>query len=403
MPARLSSPVARLAAHRVVGDRVVPDQSAGLLPYLAGLPDPRDRRGRRHGLVGVLAVAVCAVLAGAKSFAAIGEWVADAPSQVLRALGVRPDPLTGVVTAPDEATVRRVLTAIDADALDAAVGAWLHDLTPATLAAPVDPTVGHRSRPAIAVDGKTLCGSGPAGAQVHLLAAMDHAGQAVLAQVQVDGKSNEITAFPPLLDPLDLDGVVVTSDAMHTQREHADYLVTVKQAAYICIVKRNQPTLYRQLKALPWRKVPIQNETHDRGHGRFEIRRLQVLSSDSLDFPHAAQAIRIVRRVRNQKTKKWRTVTVYAITNLTARQAGPADLAGYIRSHWSIEALHHIRDVTYAEDASQVRTGNAPRTMASLRNLAIGILRHAGRTNIAQALRHNARDAFRPLTLLGIT
>ena len=101
MPARLSSPVARLAAHRVVGDRVVPDQSAGLLPYLAGLPDPRDRRGRRHGLVGVLAVAVCAVLAGAKSFAAIGEWVADAPSQVLRALGVRPDPLTGVVTAPD--------------------------------------------------------------------------------------------------------------------------------------------------------------------------------------------------------------------------------------------------------------------------------------------------------------
>lgn len=96
-------------------------------------------------------------------------------------------------------------------------------------------------------------------------------------------------------------------------------------------------------------------------------------------------------------------VTVYAITNLTARQAGPADLAGYIRGHWSIEALHHIRDVTYAEDASQVRTGNAPRTMASLRNLAIGILRHAGRTNIAQALRHNARDAFRPLTLLGIT
>lgn len=191
MPARLSSPVARLAAHRVAGDQLVPEQSTGLLPYLAGLPDPRDRRGRRHRLVGVLAVAVCAVLAGAKSFAAIGEWVADAPSQVLRALGVRPDPLTGVVTAPDEATVRRVLTAIDADALDAAVGARLLDLAPATPAAPVDPRLGCRSRPAIGVDGKTLCGSGPAGAQVHLLAAMDHAGQAVLAQVQVEGKSNE--------------------------------------------------------------------------------------------------------------------------------------------------------------------------------------------------------------------
>jgi predicted transposase YbfD/YdcC len=387
----------------VPGGQVLPEQSAVLLPYLAQVPDPRDRRGLRHELVGILAVAVCAVLAGARSFTAIGEWATDAPSQVLRSLGMRPDPLTGAVAAPDEATVRRVLTAIDADALDAAVGAWLQDLAPAPPATPTDPMVGHRPRPAIGVDGKTLCGSGSPGFQVHLLAAMDHVGQAALAQVQVDGKSNEITAFQPLLDPLDLAGTVVTSDAMHTQREHAEYLVTVKKAGYICIVKRNQPTLYRQLRVLPWRKIHVQHETHDRGHGRYEIRRLQVLSSDGLDFPHAVQAIRIVRRVRNQKTKKWRTVTVYAITNLTAQQAGPAELAGYIRGHWRIEALHHIRDVTYTEDASQIRTGNAPRAMASLRNLAIGILRHAGRTNIAQALRHNARDAWRPLALLGIT
>jgi predicted transposase YbfD/YdcC len=383
----------------VPGDQVVSERSTGLLRYLAGVPDPRDRRGRRHGLVGVLAVAVCAVLAGARSFTAIGEWAADAPAQVLRALGVRVDPLTGLVAAPDEATVRRVLTAVDGDALDAAVGAWLQGL--ALDRAMAWPS-GRPSRPALGVDGKTLRGSGPAGAQVHLLAAMDHTRQAVLAQVEVDGKSNEITAFQPLLDPLDLAGVVVTSDAMHTQREHAQYLVTVKQAAYICIVKRNQPTLYRQLKTLPWRKAPVSEEAHDRGHGRYEIRRLQVLSSHALDFPHAAQAIRIIRRVRDQKTKKWRTVTVYAITSLTAQQAGPAELAGRIRGHWQIEALHHIRDVTYAEDASQIRTGNAPRAMASLRNLAIGILRHAGRSNIAKALRHNACDASRPLALLCI-
>jgi len=94
----------------------------------------------------------------------------------------------------------------------------------------------------VGVDGKTLCGSGPAGAQIHLLAAMDHVSRAVLAQVQVDGKSNEITAFRPLLDGVDLAGAVVTADAMHTQRDHADYLVSVKNAAYICIVKRNQPS-----------------------------------------------------------------------------------------------------------------------------------------------------------------
>jgi predicted transposase YbfD/YdcC len=391
--------VARLAAHRVPDARVVPEPSSGLLRYLTQVPDPRDRRGLRHGLVGVLAVAVCAVLAGARSFTAIGEWAADAPSQVLAALGVRPDPLTGVVAAPDEATVRRVLIAIDGDALDAAVGAWLQSLAPV----PVPSSMSVRPpRPAIGVDGKTLRGSGPAGAQVHLLAAMDHTGQAVLAQVQVDGKSNEITAFQPLLDPVDLAGTVVTADALHTQREHAEYLVSVRGADYVCVVKRNQPTLYRQLKALPWRKVPVQDETHDRGHGRYEIRRLQVLSSDGLDFPHAAQAIRITRRVRNQKTKRSRTVTVYAITSLTAQQASPTELADHIRGHWRIEALHHIRDVTYAEDASQIRTGAAPRAMASLRNLAIGILRRTGWTNIAKALRHNARDAPRPLALLGI-
>jgi hypothetical protein len=89
-------------------------------------------------------------------------------------------------------------------------------------------------------------------------------------------------------------------------------------------------------------------------------------------------------------------VTVYAVTSLTAAQAHPARLADWIRGHWGIEALHHIRDTAFAEDASQVRTGNAPRVMASLRNLAIGLLRTRGAGNIAAALRRNARDATRP-------
>jgi predicted transposase YbfD/YdcC len=90
-------------------------------------------------------------------------------------------------------------------------------------------------------------------------------------------------------------------------------------------------------------------------------------------------------------------------TSLTYLQASPARLADYVRGHWGIEALHHIRDVTFAEDVWQVRTGNAPRAMATLRNLAIGILRLCGQVNVATALRHNARDTTRPLALLGIT
>ena len=96
-------------------------------------------------------------------------------------------------------------------------------------------------------------------------------------------------------------------------------------------------------------------------------------------------------------------MTVSAVTSLTAAQASPARLADWIRGHWAIEALHHLRDTTVAEDAAQVRTGNAPRAMASLRNLAIGILRARGHRNLAAGLRRNARDATRVLPLLGIT
>jgi predicted transposase YbfD/YdcC len=342
------------------------------------------------------------VLAGARSLAAIGEWASDAPCQVLAALGVRRDPLSGAWQPPGEATVRRVLVRIDADALDRAIGAWLAAQQPPP-ANPSPPTP-RPPRRAVAIDGKTLRGSGHHGnPQVHLVAVMDHTSRAVLAQADVDGKTYEITRFRPLLDGLDLTDTVVTADALHTQREHADWLVTVKHAAYLLVVKANQPTLHHQLAALPWREVPIADRTRDRGHHRVELRHLQVATVAGLDFPHATQAIRITRRVRSLPSRRWRTVTVYAVTSLTAAQVHPARLADWIRGHWGVEVLHHIRDTTFAQDACHVRTGNAPRAMASLRNLAIGILRARGHRSIAAALRRNARDATRVLPLFGIT
>jgi predicted transposase YbfD/YdcC len=395
VPAPTSSLIPAAAKRLQAPVTLAPDQCRSLLDDLAQLADPRKRRGRRHALGAVLAVAVAATLAGARSLAAIGEWAADAPGPVLAALGVRPHPLRGVWRPPSEATVRRVLARVDPDALDLVIGAWLAGQQPP----PPRPW-----RQAVAVDGKTLRGSGHHHtAPVHLLAAMDHSSRTVLAQVDVNTKTNEIARFQPLLAGLDLTGRVLTADAMHTQRQHADWLVTHKHAAYLLIVKANQPTLHQQLATLPWRHIPAQDHTRDRGHGRAELRRLQVTTIAGLDFPHATQAIRITRRVRSLQRHRWRTVTVYAVTNLTAAQARPARLADWIRGHWGIEALHHIRDVTLAEDASQVRTGTAPRAMASLRNLAVGILRAHGYRNIAAALRRNGRDATRVLPLLGIT
>ncbi len=264
----------------------------------------------------MLAVAVAAVLTGAKSLAAIGEWAADAPQPVLAALGVRRDPLRRVWRPPGEATVRRVLARVDPDALDQMIGRWLADQQPQA------PRPAWRR--AVAVDGKTLRGSGHhPNPQVHLLAAMDHTTGAVLNQVDVDHTTNEIVRFRPLLDRLDLTATVVTTDALHTQREHADWLVTPKHAAYLLIVKHNQPALHQQLKALPWSDIPVADRTRDRGHGRVELRRLQVTTVAGLDFPHATQALRITRRVHALHSPRWRTVTVYAVTSLTAAQAQP--------------------------------------------------------------------------------
>jgi predicted transposase YbfD/YdcC len=248
-----------------------------------------------------------------------------------------------------------VLARVDPDALDLVIGRWL--------AAQQPPPPQPAWRRAVAVDGTTLRGSGHhPNPQVHLLAAMDHTTRAALAQTDVDHTTNEITRFRPLPDRLDLAATVVTADALHTQRAHADWLVTQQHAAYLLIVKANQPGLHDQLATLPWREVPAADHSRDRGHARVELRRLQVATTVAgLDFPHATQAIRSTRRVRSLRRRRWRAVIVDAVTSRTAAQAHPARLADWIRGHWGIEALHHLRDTTFAEDASQTRTGTAPR------------------------------------------
>jgi predicted transposase YbfD/YdcC len=239
---------------------------------------------------------------------------------------------------------------------------------------------------------------------VHLLAAMDHTSRVVLAQRQVGGAPEEMPAFAPLLAPLDLADTVVTADALHAHAAAAEFLVADKHAHYLFTVKANQPTLLARVQRLPWHQVPVADRTRDRGHGRIEIRTLKAVSVGHIGFPHAAQVLQVSRKTRTLHTpRRWATVTVYAITSLPFEQARPARLADLLRGHWAIEAHHHIRDTTFAEDASQLRTGSAPHVMAILRNLVIGMLCRAGPVNVAAALRRHARDPRRPLTTLGIT
>ena len=364
-----------------------PPEPAGLLDALAKVPDPRDPRGIRYGLVPILAAAVCATLAGARSYTAIAEWARDCPPDLRSALG-----LPGGV--PDLVTIWRVLTEVDPAALDQAIGAW---------AAAAGPARKRDGRVVLAVDGKTLRGARSGDDRApHLMACLDHHAGVVRAQAAVDGKSNEIPMFAPLLNQIgDLDGVLVTADAMHAQRDHASYL-RQRGAHYIFTVKGNQPGLHRQLRSLPWKDVPAGHVQAGRAHGRAERRTVKAVSvTAGLAFPHAAQAIQITRRTRRLASRKWRTETSYAITSLPASQARPAQLAAWIRGHWKIEnQLHWVRDVTFGEDLSQARTGTGPHVMASIRNLVISILRLAGHTSVARALRHIARDPARALRLV---
>ena len=219
----------------------------------------------------------------------------------------------------------------------------------------------------------------------------------VLGQAGVQAKTNEIPMLPMLLDRLDLAGAIVTADAMHAQREHARYLVAQRGAHYILTIKGNQPSLHDQLKALPWRDVPVTSDTRGRGHGRHERRTLKITAvARGLAFPRASQAIQITRRRKGEG--KWSRETCYAVTSLSVTQASPAQLAAIIRGHWGIEdRLHWVRDLDFDEDRSQIRTASGPQIMASLRNLAITILRLTGATCIAAALRHHARRSSRPL------
>jgi predicted transposase YbfD/YdcC len=257
-------------------------------------------------------------------------------------------------------------------------------------------------RRVIAFDGKTLRGArDAAGNLTHLLAGLCQRTGTVLAQLAVGAKTNEIPCLRVLLRTLDLAGAVVTADALHCQRDTAQAIIE-GGGHYIFTVKANQPKLRRQLKDLPWKQIPALHTGTERGHGRTETRTLKATEiAAGIAFPHAAQVLRLTRTVTDRRTGKRHTEIVYAVTSLSATDATPNQVADWLRGHWHIEdRLHWVRDVTFGEDHSQIRVHGGPQVMATLRNTAISLLRLAGHTNIAKALRHQSRDHHRPIKLL---
>jgi predicted transposase YbfD/YdcC len=315
------------------------------------IPDPRDPRGVRHGLADILTIAACAVLSVCATYLAIADW-ALARGAELEARGIAP---------PSKDTFRGVLSALDADALDRALGLWARGA-----AGPVE---------ALAIDGKEARGARNHGERVHLLCAATHGSGMVVGQVSVGAKTNEIPMVRELLDQIgDVKDLVLTLDALHTQRDTAE-LIVERGAHYALTVKANQPKLLVQVTSLPWEQIPAGATTSERSHGKATTRAIQVCQAPGLvDFPHVPQ----VARIRRTTTRKGETTTEYAhiVTDLTPAQAGPDRLATLIRAHWTVEnAVHWTRDTVWREDDHQAAAGNGPRVMASLRNAANSIIR----------------------------
>ncbi len=444
------------------GAPVAPARAASLREVLAGrLSDPRKPRGIRHSLGSLLSVLVAGVASGHSGPLAIAQGAAGWDQQVLAAHGCRVSPATGLRTPPSASTVGRLPGLLDADEVEAALSAWL---APAALdpqvtaeaaarrrrerqekqgkpgrrrkppaaeglretradgqvrAAPghpwLDPAVtgdpGHvPARPAVAVDGKERKLAKAGGRKkVHLLAAVTHVPGIVISQDKVakSGKANEVTHFRPLLDPLPLHDVLVTSDAMQTTRGNARFLREDKHAHFLVPVLGNQPGAYAALDALPWQDTPVAAATIDTARGRIETRTLCVRPvPEGLDYPHAEQAVLIERYVTVKKNGQWvmrNCEAVLYLTSLAAEDTSAEDLLAHVRGHWKVEHTHWLRDVIWDEDKSLLRAGNAPQVMSALTNLAISLFRIQGVTRYKAETRRNAQNPRRPLQLLDLS
>jgi predicted transposase YbfD/YdcC len=399
-----------LADHEPVAPAVpaaVTDVGDDLLKLFGSVSDGRSGQGRDHPVAAVLALAAAAVVAGMKGYTAIAGWVRDVPPAVLADLYLRAG--AGPARPPSKATIWRVVTDADAEALDARMGEWLMS---GLLAEPAgEHGAAERDDPAglmpVRLDGKTVRGAKDAeGNKRHLLAALvGPAAQSsvVAAQAEVGVKTNEVPMARAVLAQVNLHGKLVTADALHTVKATAEF-IREGGGEFVLPVKENRKALFDALDALPWHEVPIAHSATDRGHGRITTRTIQVLPApEDLPFPHVSQVLLIERYVSDLDGKPVSAVAAFGVASPAADRASAADLAHHVREQWAIESLHWLRDTLYQEGKSQVRTRSGPRVMAALRNLAICALRLFGRADVTEATRWAARSMDRPFAILGLT
>jgi predicted transposase YbfD/YdcC len=369
------------------------DQLASLSAAFSALPDPRGTQGRRYPLSFLLTCLVAALLCNCNSTRAVGQWCAEQRPLLRRAFGPRRH------LTPSDSLYRRLLPRLSAHHLEAVLAAWGQATRRGTRA----------QTEAVAVDGKSVRGAATGALPApHLLAFCTHERQETVLHVRVSEKTNAIPVAQATLPLLSWLGRVCTADALHTQTAFVA-AIRAQGGDVVLTVKEHQPTLAADVAALfadPL-TTTTQAQTLDQQRGRRELRQITV-STDLAPYlathspwPDSAQVARLIRRVTMTATGLTRQKTVYLITTLTPTQASPQRLLDLVRGHWHSEnRLHYVRDVTFGEDRSRLRSGAAPQVLAALRNLVITLIHRTGSRDIAASRRAFAYHPKRALALL---
>jgi predicted transposase YbfD/YdcC len=369
-----------------------------LAQALSSLPDFRQAKGKRYDLLPILLLCCIAMMCGCTSQSAISDWGRNYSRHWLFRLGFKQ------ACSPSQSTLHRIFKGIDVLKLEALLSDWCQQLFRA---------VGSTAPPQIegaSFDGKLLCGSAKQkAAQPHLLASLAHKLGFVLGQVAVSEKSNELKAASDLIEMLVLSGLVITGDAMFTQRQTVRKIIA-KGGHYLLSVKANQPSLLEDIKQAFsdqwWMRDTISEfSSVDAYAGRIEERRLKASTAMQgySDWPGLKRVLKMERKITSKRTGEIREEEAYAITSLDRGQASEEQLLRLWREHWHIEnKLHYVRDVTYREDQSPVRAGSIPEVMAALRNAAITMMRVGGATNIAAACRKYAAQPGLAMEAIGL-
>jgi len=335
--------------------------------YFSVLEDPR-RYNRRHKLLDIVVIAICAAICGAEGWEDI-ELFGEAKEEWLRGFLELPH------GAPSDDTYRRVFAALDAEEFQDCFMDWIGAVEELT------------QGQVIAVDGKTLRRShdrSKGKKALQMVSAWASANGVVLGQRKVDGESNEITAVPELLNALEIAGCIVTLDAIHCQTETVETIVD-KGAEYVLPVKENQPRLLEALQGLfdnpaemHWVECDY-HRTENRGHGRVEIRECWSTSDPeylnyiaTLAQWRGLQSIAMVRAER-QLGDDTTVARRYFISSLKSESK---QLLHAVRTHWEVEnKLHWVLDIAFREDDCRIRKGNGAENFAVLRHIALNLLR----------------------------